>query len=403
MNHRILCVDDDSNILEGFQRQLRRRYSVDTALGGEEGLKRVTGPQAYAVVVSDLRMPGMDGIQFLSRVKEIAPDTTRIMLTGNADLNTAIEAVNEGNIFRFLTKPCTTLTLTKALEAGVRQFNLLTAEKELLEKTLAGSVKILADVLALTSPAAFGRAARVRRMVQQLSRQMNLSHSWQLEVAAMLSQVGCVTVPGAVLEKVSRGERLSLHEANMVISHPRIGHDLIANIPRLQDVAEIIAYQDKNYNGSGYPQDDVQGEDIPLESRVIHVALDYDTLVSGGKTPRQALVEMRKRPEHYDPEVLEALVNVIKTESRYETRLIPIDQLTTDMILSEDVETTTGLLLISKGQEVTPSLRERLRNFGSTMEIRQPIQVFAPARTIPGDEQPPAARDARSSMKEVLQ
>ncbi len=136
MNNNVLFVDDDENILDAYKRQLRQQFHIDTAQGGEQGLKTVNSRGPYAVIVSDLRMPGMDGIQFLSRVKEISPDSVRMMLTGYGDLQTAIEAVNESNIFRFLTKPCKKDVLTTAIDAGIEQYRLIGSEKELLEKTL---------------------------------------------------------------------------------------------------------------------------------------------------------------------------------------------------------------------------------------------------------------------------
>ena len=160
MTEKILCVDDEPNVLQACRRQLRKRFHIETADGGEQALQAIAGQDPYAVIVSDMRMPGMDGIQFLARAKELTPNSVRIMLTGNSDQQTAIEAVNEGNIFRFLTKPCPAESLAKAIAAGVEQYRLVTAEKELLEKTLRGSIKVLTEVLSLVNPTAFGRAAR---------------------------------------------------------------------------------------------------------------------------------------------------------------------------------------------------------------------------------------------------
>jgi DNA-binding NtrC family response regulator len=128
-------VDHEENILLAYQRQLRKEFQIETALGGGPAPEAIAQRGPYAVIVSDMRMPGMDGVQFLSKVKERAPDSVRMMLTGNNDLQTAMQAVNEGNSFRFLTKPCTPETLAKALEAGLEQYRLITAERELLEKT----------------------------------------------------------------------------------------------------------------------------------------------------------------------------------------------------------------------------------------------------------------------------
>ena len=123
MQERILFVDDDINILEGYKRQLRKEFAIDTAEGSEMGLKSIKNNDPYAVVVSDLRMPGMDGNQFLSRVKEIVPETIRIMLTGYADLKSAMVAINNGNIFRLLTKPCDKDILIGALNSGIEQYH----------------------------------------------------------------------------------------------------------------------------------------------------------------------------------------------------------------------------------------------------------------------------------------
>ena len=124
---KILLVDDEANILEGYQRQLRKKFEVHIALGGEQGLKTLRAQGPFAVVVSDCRMPGMDGNQFLSCVRQFHQDTVRMMLTGNTGQDTAMEAVNQGAIFRFLTKPCSPETLYNALKAGVKQYRLITA------------------------------------------------------------------------------------------------------------------------------------------------------------------------------------------------------------------------------------------------------------------------------------
>ena len=373
---KILCVDDDANILAAYQRNLRQLYKIETALGGEEGLKILAQKGPFAVVVSDLRMPGMDGIQFLAQAKDLSPDTVRIMLTGNADMQTAIDAVNEGNIFRFLTKPCATKLMLLTLEAAVRQYLLVTAEKELLERTLGGSVKVLTDVLSLVSPVAFSRASRARRLIRKLAPYLEAEPFWEIELAAMLSQIGCVTMPPEVLENIYRGLTLNTLEQKMFAAHPQTGSELVRHIPRLERVAEIIAYQEKHYNGQGTPADNRSGKTIPFGSRVLHVILDYDTLVTGGKEPRAALGELRRRDGYYDPEILASLERIIKAEAQYDFLKVNVEDLDSSMIFAEDVQTTSGLLLIAKGQEVTPCLKERLINFNRMTEIRQPIQII---------------------------
>ena len=168
MAEKILLVDDDNNILDGYRRSLSREFVMETAMGGQQALKLAADNGPYAVVVSDMRMPGMDGIQLLSKIKAQSPDTIRVMLTGNADIDTAINAINEGNIFRFLNKPCSKEMMAKTLTAALVQYRLVTAEKQLLEQTLSGSIQVLTEVLSLVNPAAFSRAERARRYIHHI-------------------------------------------------------------------------------------------------------------------------------------------------------------------------------------------------------------------------------------------
>ncbi len=376
MNRKILCVDDETHILEACKRQFRKSFEITTAIGGEEGLKTADEKGPFSVVISDLMMPGMDGIQFLSKMMELYPDSVRIILTGQADLDKAIEAVNEGNIFRFLTKPCSTERLAKVLDAGVEQYRLLTAEKELLEKTLGGSINVLMEVLSLVSPAAFGRAVRVQRIMRKLATALGLESKWEFDIAGMLSQIGCVTLPAHVLEKIYKSKSLSQEEMNMYQLHPDIGHNLLSNIPRLETIAETIKYQEKNYDGSGLPENGKAGDNIPLGARALHIALDFDIIISTGVSEQSALKKLHQHTGKYDPEILRKLISLCETEIHYEEKLIKLNELKPKMILAEDILSTTGLLLITKGQEATQSLIVRLQNVQNTTGVKEPISII---------------------------
>ncbi len=380
MQPKILFVDDDPNILAGYQRQLRKHFQLDIAQGGEEGLRVLGQNGPFAVVVSDLKMPGMDGIQFLSRVSEVAPDTARIMLTGFADLKTAIDAVNTGNIFRFLTKPCSPEVLAQALGAGLRHYRLIMAERELLEKTLSGSIKVLTQILSLLNPEAFGRSSRLTRYIQDIAHVMRLKDRWQVETAAMLSQIGCIMLPEETLKKLYHGKPLSGEEQQVYQMHPFIAKDLLKNIPRLEEVAEIVSYQGKRFDGSGFPLDDLRGDKIPLGARLLKVVTDLDTLEAGGLTKPQALTQMKQNASWYDPDVLAALETISWIEGKYEVKALSIKELLDTMIFDDDVYTRSGTMLISRGQEVTPLIRKRLHAFGEAAGIKEPLQMLVPVR-----------------------
>lgn len=378
MNKKVLCVDDELNVLEGYKRVLRKDFDIDTADSGRQGVAAVMSGGPYAVIVADMRMPGMDGIEFLSNVKELAPNTIRIMLTGNADQQTAIEAVNEGSIFRFLTKPCPPEDLAKALDAGIDQYRLVMVEKELLEKTLRGSIQVLTDILSLVNPTAFGHAARVRRLVSEIAATLKQKNAWQTEIAAMLSQIGCITVPEEVLVKSRRGETLTPEELRMMQAHPQIGRDLIARIPRLGPVAEIIAYQDKCFDGSGLPEDGKREQEIPLGARILKLALDFDKLIEAGLSNLEAVEKISKSGDLYDPLIIEALKATLASDTNYEIKTVKVRELTLNMIFAEDVFSTKAELLVTGGQEATKSLCVRLENLSQGGELVGPIKVLVP-------------------------
>ncbi len=380
---KVLFVDDEPNVLLAIKRAFHhiKDIKVDTADSAKEGIEKIKKEGPYAVVVSDLKMPVMDGIQFLTRVKELSPDTVRIMLTGYADIETAIEAINSGNVFRFLTKPSSADTIVQTVQAGIEQYKLIRAERELLENTLKGCIKMLMEVLSLTNLEAFGRASRVARYAVWIGREYKYQPLWKLETAAMLSQLGCFMVPEETILKMYRGEDLKGEEKQLMDMHPSIAAQLIRHIPRLEDIAEIIIYQGKNYDGSGFPIDSIKDERIPVESRILKVALDFDLLLYRKYDPMTAYNIMSQRKGVYDPKVLEVLKKIAHIQSEYETSLVRIEDLKEGMIIAEDLYTIDGRLLIRKGHTVTTPLIEKLKNFSIAVGVEEPIKVFVPRPT----------------------
>lgn len=377
---RILLVDDEPNILAAYQRHLNNQFVVETALGGEAALKVLNSHGPFAVVVSDLRMPGMNGIQFLTRVSNEYPSCIRIMLTGNADLPSAMEAINEGSIFRYITKPCPPDMIAKVLTAGLEQHRLMQAEKELLEKTLSGSIRLLSEIIILASPSAYGRTGRVRRTMRQLAVEMRLANTWVLDLAAMLSQVGCIAVPDDTLRNIFNGQNVSTQEWQLFDTHPRLGFSLISNIPRLEEVASIVLYQHKNYDGSGFPPDEMAGEQIILGARLLHLALGYDNVVCSGRRGEVAMYTLRHQAQLYDPLALAALQQVVESEAGFAIRELLISELEDGMLIAEDIISPAGTLLVSHGLEVNSTMKARLMAYAETGQIRSKLQARIPGR-----------------------
>lgn len=369
---KVLCVDDEPQVLEGLSLQLRRTCNVVIATSGPLGLEALGQQGPFAVVLSDMRMPVMDGATFLAKARQLAPDTVRMLLTGQADMASAIAAVNEGQIFRFMTKPCPPEQLRLAFAAAARQHRLLTSERVLLEQTLHGSIKTLTDILALTNPAAYGRATRIKKHVDELAGALQLPDRWQVEVAAMLSQLGSVSLPDDVAERYYYGKKMSARERTMVARIPMVTEDLLANIPRLEPVRQILAKQRKRFDGG---QDEAE---LPAGARVLKIAADFDELESSGMETQLAINTMRNREGQYDPEALQVFFKLKGTvEEELVVKEFQLKGIVVGMVFAEDVRTSNGVLLVARGYEVTRSFIERLRNMRPG-QVNEPLRVLVP-------------------------
>jgi response regulator RpfG family c-di-GMP phosphodiesterase len=377
MSEKILCIDDDANILAAYERNLRRRFAIDTAVGSEAGLSKIREKGPYAVVVADMKMPVMNGIELLAQIRKLVPATVRIMLTGNADQQTAIEAVNKGYIFRFMTKPCSPEMLALALDAGLEQYRLVTAERELLEKTLSGSVKILSEILSLVEPQIFGRSQMLREYMRTLAPALKIDQVWELEVAAMLCQIGYVTIPAVIIQKDRGGLALTAAEKLVLTRIPEIGSKLLANIPRLESVARSVLYQNKYFDGSGFPQDAVAGSDIPFAARMLRILSDLIQQEITGTSKEEALEKMQKRPGSYDPAIINAALATLvqNPRSKASGHALKVKDLVTGQILLSAVETMEGVLIVPAGTEISPMLLAKLNNFAELSGVKEPIYV----------------------------
>jgi len=380
---KILLVDDEPNVLAAFQRNLRQRFALDTAQSGAEALRKIEQHGPYAVIVADMQMPEMNGLELLVQVQARHPDTVRIMLTGNADQKTAVEAVNRGQVFRFLNKPCPVELLAQTLQTAVRQYQLIRAERELLERTLNGTIRLLTEVLSSLHPTAFQLSQRLHQAVRDYAAFFKLPSSWDLEAASLLFPLGHLTLPAATLDKLARNQPLDPKEAELVQRIPEMGANLLAHIPRLESVAAILRYQNKHYDGSGLPADRIAGEDIPMAARVFKVLRDMVELETQLGDRSRALAQMQERHGWYDPRVLQsaaACFDVFLHKATTEQPTIrsrSLGELTVGQVLASDVETLDGILVIKAGTELTAVVLQRLRNFAALNPIREPIYVLS--------------------------
>jgi response regulator RpfG family c-di-GMP phosphodiesterase len=377
MSKKILFVDDDQKTRRAYRRRLQEFFELETADSGKEGLCFLKTRGPYAVVVSDMRMPGMDGIEFLQQAKIESPQTVRIMLTAYADMLTAIEAVNHGHIFRFLTKPCPMETISAALNDGLYQYRLIMAERELLGKTLKGSLEILTEILSMVNPAAFGRATRIKHIVRDIALKLQLPNPWQYELAAMLSQIGCVTVPPAILDKVHHRQPLTSAEEKLYATHPEVGRELLEKIPRFNVIARIIEQQ-QHPVAAAISLDDLSSEEavVNLGAQLLSLVITFDEMLMRGTPHKIIMVILRRHANKYNPLLLNALGTIEYNATAEEfVDELPLSQVSVGMIVAKDVWSKNDLLLVQQGQEITPSVLVRLQNFARRIGVFEPIRV----------------------------
>ena len=338
-SYRILIVDDEGNILKTLERLLEdegyRIFFADSSLKGLEIIKH----EDIHLVISDQKMPGMDGIKFLYEVKKISPDTIRIMLTGFADVNIAIQAINEGEVYRFITKPWNNVELLSAVKQGIEYYNL---QKELgrlnkriqsqnielkewnfkLEQKVADQTKHIRDlfldaikslVFALEAKDKYteGHARRATEYAAYICKKMSLSKEYTEDIilGSLLHDIGKIGIIESVLNKQ---EKLTRTEYDHIKTHVIIGERILTPIIKNGTVIKIVRHHHEHIDGSGYP-DGLKGTAIPLEARIVAVADTYDALLSERPYRKainniNALKELRKFSGiHFDAEIVEIL------------------------------------------------------------------------------------------------
>ncbi len=383
MQDKVLLVDDDKRVLDGLKRRLYKKFRINTINNAPDALELLGKDNDYAVVVSDQQMPEMDGITFLKELSEKSPNTIRIMLTGNSDQQTAVSSINDGKVFRYLNKPCSMEELSQAITDGLNKYRVDTAERELLEKTLAGSVKLLTDILAMNDPEAFKQITIMKKAARQVGMIIKHPRLWELELTVMLSTLGHVVLPADIRAKMIANEPLGSVEQTIVASAPKAAHDLLQNIPRLNHVAEAIYYKDKAYDGSGYPLDARKGENIPLNARILYL-LNQIFIETDGKVPvEQDFIKLQSSVEKFDPKLFSLVKEHFLSNVSMETQPGPgekdlnlmIEELQPGDRLLENLVTDKGQRALAADNILTETLIHQAVQFNKVRKLKEPVRV----------------------------
>jgi FixJ family two-component response regulator len=353
----ILCVDDEPNVLASLKVMLAKQYDVHVASSGLGGLEILAALDSISVVISDMRMPSMSGAEFLHQVATRYPTTSRILLTGASDIEAAVDAVNLGNLFRFLLKPCTPEQLRGALEAAVAQHRLLTSERDLLQRTLVGSIRALTEVLGIADPVAFGRINRLKQLAGSVAERMNIDERWPIECAALVCQLGNVSLPEATAKRLYAGSVTSVQERLQVEAAAKLAPGVIKHIPRMEPVVRIL-----EEFASSRPSNHAQ---LSAGTRILRAVLVYEAFERTSKTQAIAAQAFQAKRGDFDDGVANALLHIlgVRAPEMDGSLQVRTDQLRAGMTTAAEIRSPNGMLLVPAGVEISAGLVARLSNY----------------------------------------
>lgn len=406
----MLLLDDEQEILNALKRLFRKDFEIDMFVEGEEALEALKNKD-YAVIVSDMRMPHLDGAAFLAQAKDLAPGSSRILLTGYADMESTVRAINQGEIFSYVSKPWDNEELKVLVKNALNRYQLIKQNEELSGKLVAANTKlteantkleerIAARTAALNKQTARlkqstlkqrkffrhlldmigviiedraghknGHSKRVAAHSKVLAEELGLSRAEAINIylTGLLHEVGKVAISDELLATTEVNR--TLEQNTLFKGHAVEGANILARLPSLQSVATNIRHQYENYDGSGFP-DNLKKDDIPLGSRILKVVSDYDYLLLGHKhnqklSPDRAQFYLKEeRGKQYDYKIVDSYLSLLE-------RLPEIDELEADycvatsklepgMIVSADVLTNNGGIMLTKDTELTETAIKKL-------------------------------------------
>lgn len=362
----ILFVDDNDTAMNSLPKQLSKKFVFQRAGSYKEAAGLLNSKGKWAVVITELGLNGENGIAFLSFVRKNFPKTVRIVMSASTKFSDIYEALNTAQVFRYISKPCPPEDLARIIGQGNLQYETGFEKQQAMHKALLGSVNALVDILDLVNPEAMGLSKRIRDRVMNTAKTLGVKSLWQVELAVLLSHVGCVALPSEILEKMDRGEKLSPEERQIFGMHPSIAANLLANIDQMSHVADVIRWQLHACE-----------PDQPIESRIIKVALDLDRLERKGLDTIEILNKMASRANAYDPKVLETMRSLLAPPKAKETRELSPEELEEGMIMAKDLVNKDGTKLLLRGQPISKASLFRLKAFHVALGITDPIEVQA--------------------------
>ncbi len=364
---KILFVSTDTEFAKGAQQSLEDAFDITCLDNAGEGLALLGKDPRIVAVVSGLKLPGMNGQEFLATARKKFPKVLRIMVTGDCDFKTAAETVSAAHVLHLLSKPCSPDVLRNALTEAVVAYKQARAESDAMKDTLLGCVKMLVDIMELTNPVAARRSKRILRRAHRICKELRALPAQMMDMAVLLSNIGCVGLPAGVLKKMESGAEMTREELKTFRTHPSIAAHLLKNVPSMGKLAKIVRYQ--NFPCSKNP---------PMGSRILKVCIDMDQMQDSGASPEKALAYMQSKPEVYDVNVVEAMGRHREESAKLECTPVSVSDLEPGMIMQSDMVTEKGVTLLHRGEVLSEASHLRVQAFADLLRIKEPVCAFMP-------------------------
>ena len=363
-SNKILFVDDEDTILAGFQLTLGRSFEISVSSSVTEALEVFKEQGPFAAIVSDFQMPIMNGAEFLQKIRELDKEVVTMLLTGAANFENVSEAVHRGQIFRLLGKPCPAEKMKEHIEAALRQYELIRAEKDMLEQTLNGAIRAMTSILAASKPLFFGRAQRVKDIAFKLANLLKVNDPWRLELAATFSYLGHVGLPDNIQEDVYKQNDLPSEVEEIMAGFPTFISGLLGGIPRLDDIPEIIKFMGADYNAQS-----VDKTGIRKLASILRFSQQYDHYASEGRSNAKIREVLSSSQEKYIPGIIGAFTQAfnVSVDGDYVDMVDP-KLLVEGMEINQDLRLPDETLIAPKGTLVEEHFMRILDNYFATYD-----------------------------------
>jgi len=372
---RIILFEDDPSLAETTRMSLDTLgYQVLGVFPSADAALESVAELKPDLILMDIELAGStDGIQAATEIHRRF-GIPIVFTTGLDDKPTILRAL-ETKPFGYVIKPYGTQELEAAIEMALYRVQRDKERDEILEKTVGGSIKILTEILSVIDTESFGRGQKLRNLMLDLAQALKIPTVWELEVAAVMSHIGFVLIPNSIVRKHRLRVPLNSVEHALLTRCPEFGNELLMRVPNLEPVAQIVLYQNKEFDGSGFPDDSISGAEIPLGARMLRVLGDYIDMESAGTSKAHAIEIMNKASGRYDPKMLqEAILSVIDAPPKG-AKPLKLSELKIGQLLMASVETMDGTVLVAAGQTLSNLSLKRLSNFDQLSGIKEPIYV----------------------------